>query len=75
MKYRVEVDRDICSLEYNFPASKEGLLNAITVAACWAQKDYNKITICRTKSGEVLISQTPCQEENKIKEMALELLL
>ena len=43
MKYRLEIDREVCSYEFNYP--EEGLINILSIAAHWAKKDFNKITI------------------------------
>lgn len=53
MKYRLEIDRNICGYEFYYPVTSEGLLDALHVAAHWSL-DFNKIIISRTSTGEVV---------------------
>jgi len=53
MKYRLEIDRDNCIHEFNYPVTSQGLLDALHSAAHW-RLGFNKITISRTGTGEVV---------------------
>lgn len=53
MKYRLEIDRNVCGYEFYYPVTKDGLLDALYVAAHWSL-DFNKITISRTSTEEVV---------------------
>ena len=54
-----------------FPLNSEGLLDAFYCAAHWAKKDCSKITIDRTKTGEVIWEKEFLSRE---KELAPEVL-
>jgi len=71
MRYRLTIEREICSNIMVFPLNNEGLLDAFYCAAHWAKKDCSKITIDRTKTGEVIWEKEFLSRE---KELAPEVL-